>query len=125
MVVTGWVSALLSTLPGPFYSAPAALAEPGFQGLLPHAGPMPCTEVCLEQAPPPRAEVRVGHASFQPVPWVCGHPRFAYKDEYEKFKLYLTIILILISFTCRFLLNSRWVSGCLWARPPALSRLQC
>ncbi|KAI2546317.1 TMEM120A isoform 6, partial [Pan troglodytes] len=32
---------------------------------------------------------------------------FAYKDEYEKFKLYLTIILILISFTCRFLLNSR------------------
>lgn len=39
-------------------------------------------------------------------------PRFAYKDEYEKFKLYLTIILILISFTCRFLLNSRWVSCC-------------
>ena len=38
--------------------------------------------------------------------------RFAYKDEYEKFKLYLTIILILISFTCRFLLNSRWVSCC-------------
>ena len=34
-------------------------------------------------------------------------PRFAYKDEYEKFKLYLTIILIVISFTCRFLLNSR------------------
>ncbi|KAF5928782.1 hypothetical protein HPG69_006366 [Diceros bicornis minor] len=33
--------------------------------------------------------------------------KFAYKDEYEKFKLYLTIILILISFTCRFLLNSR------------------
>lgn len=59
----------------------------------------------------------MGHASIQPVPWVCGHPRFAYKDEYEKFKLYLTIILILISFTCRFLLNSRWVSGCLWARP--------
>ncbi|EDL19355.1 RIKEN cDNA 2010310D06, isoform CRA_a [Mus musculus] len=33
--------------------------------------------------------------------------KFAYKDEYEKFKLYLTIILIVISFTCRFLLNSR------------------
>uniref|UniRef100_A0A803T699 Transmembrane protein 120A n=1 Tax=Anolis carolinensis TaxID=28377 RepID=A0A803T699_ANOCA len=32
---------------------------------------------------------------------------FAYKDEYEKFKLYLTIILLIISFTCRFLLNSR------------------
>ncbi|CAO2629963.1 Ion channel TACAN [Lemmus lemmus] len=33
--------------------------------------------------------------------------KFAYKDEYEKFKLYLTIILIVISFSCRFLLNSR------------------
>ncbi|KAF7237006.1 hypothetical protein EYD10_16284 [Varanus komodoensis] len=33
--------------------------------------------------------------------------KFAYKDEYEKFKLYLTIILLMISFTCRFLLNSR------------------
>nr|XP_028564719.1 transmembrane protein 120A isoform X2 [Podarcis muralis] len=32
---------------------------------------------------------------------------FRYKDEYEKFKLYLTIILLIISFTCRFLLNSR------------------
>ncbi|XP_069768262.1 ion channel TACAN-like [Narcine bancroftii] len=33
--------------------------------------------------------------------------KFAYKDEYEKFKLYLTIILLLLSFSCRFLLNSR------------------
>ncbi|XP_063002815.1 ion channel TACAN [Elgaria multicarinata webbii] len=33
--------------------------------------------------------------------------KFAYKDEYEKFKLYLTIILLMLSFTCRFLLNSR------------------
>ncbi|XP_066491622.1 ion channel TACAN [Tiliqua scincoides] len=33
--------------------------------------------------------------------------KFAYKDEYEKFKLYLTIILLILSFTCRFLLNSR------------------
>ncbi|XP_053864481.1 ion channel TACAN [Malaclemys terrapin pileata] len=33
--------------------------------------------------------------------------KFAYKDEYEKFKLYLTIILLIISFSCRFLLNSR------------------
>lgn len=33
--------------------------------------------------------------------------RFAYKDEYEKFKLYLTIILLIVSFSCRFLLNSR------------------
>ncbi|XP_038615748.1 ion channel TACAN [Tachyglossus aculeatus] len=33
--------------------------------------------------------------------------KFAYKDEYEKFKLYLTILLLLTSFSCRFLLNSR------------------
>ncbi|KAK2525519.1 Tmem120a [Columba livia] len=33
--------------------------------------------------------------------------KFAYKDEYEKFKLYLTIILFILSFSCRFLLNSR------------------
>uniref|UniRef100_A0A4W3GKL3 Transmembrane protein 120Ab n=2 Tax=Callorhinchus milii TaxID=7868 RepID=A0A4W3GKL3_CALMI len=37
--------------------------------------------------------------------------KFAYKDEYEKFKLYLTIILLLISFTCRFLLNSRVIDS--------------
>uniref|UniRef100_UPI00398E7ADC ion channel TACAN n=1 Tax=Pristiophorus japonicus TaxID=55135 RepID=UPI00398E7ADC len=37
--------------------------------------------------------------------------KFAYKDEYEKFKLYLTIILVIISFTCRFLLNSRVVDS--------------
>uniref|UniRef100_A0A6I8N8L4 Transmembrane protein 120A n=1 Tax=Ornithorhynchus anatinus TaxID=9258 RepID=A0A6I8N8L4_ORNAN len=33
--------------------------------------------------------------------------KFAYKDEYEKFKLYLTILLLITSFSCRFLLNSR------------------
>ncbi|XP_053563394.1 ion channel TACAN [Bombina bombina] len=33
--------------------------------------------------------------------------KFAYKDEYEKFKLYLTMILLVLSFICRFLLNSR------------------
>ncbi|KAM9319498.1 transmembrane protein 120A [Gastrophryne carolinensis] len=33
--------------------------------------------------------------------------KFAYKDEYEKFKLYLTIILMVLSFLCRFILNSR------------------
>ncbi|XP_075761057.1 transmembrane protein 120A isoform X2 [Pelodiscus sinensis] len=33
--------------------------------------------------------------------------KFAYKDEYEKFKLYLTIILLIISSSCRFLFNSR------------------
>lgn len=56
---------------------------------------------------------------------MCAHPRFAYKDEYEKFKLYLTIILILISFTCRFLLNSRWVSCCSGDRPCTFYRIQC
>ncbi|XP_043923632.1 ion channel TACAN isoform X2 [Protopterus annectens] len=39
--------------------------------------------------------------------------KFAYKDEYEKFKLYLTIILVIVSFTCRFLLNYRAVDSVL------------
>lgn len=34
--------------------------------------------------------------------------RFAYKDEYEKFKLVLTVILFVFSFTCRFLFSYRW-----------------
>ncbi|MGH0159191.1 UNVERIFIED_CONTAM: hypothetical protein FKN15_075739 [Acipenser sinensis] len=33
---------------------------------------------------------------------------FAYKDEYEKFKLYMTIILLLGAITCRFFLNYRF-----------------
>lgn len=33
--------------------------------------------------------------------------RFAYKDEYEKFKLCMTIILMLGAITCLFLLNHR------------------
>ncbi|XP_030191844.1 transmembrane protein 120B isoform X3 [Lynx canadensis] len=33
--------------------------------------------------------------------------RFAYKDEYEKFKLYLTIILLLGAVACRFVLHYR------------------
>ncbi|XP_061558778.1 ion channel TACAN-like isoform X3 [Phycodurus eques] len=33
--------------------------------------------------------------------------KFAYKDEYEKFKLVLTVILFLFSFTCRFLFSYR------------------
>ncbi|KAG7480607.1 hypothetical protein MATL_G00058190 [Megalops atlanticus] len=33
--------------------------------------------------------------------------KFAYKDEYEKFKLYMTIILMLGAITCWFLLNYR------------------
>ncbi|XP_034539973.1 transmembrane protein 120A-like isoform X2 [Notolabrus celidotus] len=35
------------------------------------------------------------------------HSKFAYKDEYEKFKLILTVILFVFSFTCRFLFSSR------------------
>ncbi|KAM8975147.1 transmembrane protein 120A [Pelodytes ibericus] len=37
--------------------------------------------------------------------------KFAYKDEYEKFKLYLTMILMVLSFICRFILNSRVVDA--------------
>jgi hypothetical protein len=37
---------------------------------------------------------------------IC-HGRFAYKDEYEKFKLYLTIILLLGAVACRFVLHYR------------------
>ncbi|GAA6094111.1 ion channel TACAN [Tachysurus ichikawai] len=33
--------------------------------------------------------------------------KFAYKDEYERFKLYLTIILLLFSFMCWFLVSYR------------------
>lgn len=33
--------------------------------------------------------------------------KFAYKDEYEKFKLVLTVILLFFSFTCRFLFTYR------------------
>ncbi|XP_041078498.1 transmembrane protein 120B-like [Polyodon spathula] len=33
--------------------------------------------------------------------------KFVYKDEYEKFKLYMTIILLLGAITCRFFLNYR------------------
>ncbi|XP_074527995.1 transmembrane protein 120A-A-like isoform X2 [Halichoeres trimaculatus] len=33
--------------------------------------------------------------------------KFAYKDEYEKFKLILTVILFVFSFTCRFLFSYR------------------
>lgn len=33
--------------------------------------------------------------------------RFAYKDEYEKFKLYMTIILMFGAVTCLFLFNYR------------------
>uniref|UniRef100_A0A8C9YVK8 Transmembrane protein 120Aa n=1 Tax=Sander lucioperca TaxID=283035 RepID=A0A8C9YVK8_SANLU len=35
------------------------------------------------------------------------HFRFAYKDEYEKFKLVLTVILFVVSFSCRFLFSYR------------------
>uniref|UniRef100_H2TK23 Transmembrane protein 120B n=1 Tax=Takifugu rubripes TaxID=31033 RepID=H2TK23_TAKRU len=34
-------------------------------------------------------------------------PQFAYKDEYEKFKLYMTIILMFGAITCLFFLNYR------------------
>lgn len=39
--------------------------------------------------------------------------KFAYKDEYEKFKLYLTVLLLLFSFTCYFFVNYRFVDAIL------------
>ncbi|XP_064208451.1 ion channel TACAN [Anguilla rostrata] len=39
------------------------------------------------------------------------HAKFAYKDEYEKFKLCLTILLLLSSFSCRFLVTYRAVDA--------------
>uniref|UniRef100_A0A8C9U580 Transmembrane protein 120B n=1 Tax=Scleropages formosus TaxID=113540 RepID=A0A8C9U580_SCLFO len=41
------------------------------------------------------------------VTLLSNQAKFAYKDEYEKFKLYLTIILMLGAITCRFLVNYR------------------
>uniref|UniRef100_A0A3Q2NS26 Transmembrane protein 120Ab n=1 Tax=Fundulus heteroclitus TaxID=8078 RepID=A0A3Q2NS26_FUNHE len=37
--------------------------------------------------------------------------KFAYKDEYEKFKLYLTVILLLLSFVCFFFVSYRFVDA--------------
>lgn len=63
---------------------------------------------------PSRAALFPGRAGREDADWQqppCSKlvlpRRFAYKDEYEKFKLYLTIILLIVSFSCRFLLNSR------------------
>ncbi|PWA20466.1 hypothetical protein CCH79_00003705, partial [Gambusia affinis] len=39
--------------------------------------------------------------------------KFAYKDEYEKFKLYLTVILLLLSFICFFIVNYRFMDAIL------------
>ncbi|XP_037402829.1 transmembrane protein 120B isoform X2 [Pygocentrus nattereri] len=41
------------------------------------------------------------------VTLLSNQAKFAYKDEYEKFKLYMTIILMLGAITCLFLLNYR------------------
>lgn len=41
------------------------------------------------------------------VTLLSNHAKFAYKDEYEKFKLYMTIILMFGAVTCLFLLNYR------------------
>ncbi|XP_023658599.1 transmembrane protein 120B-like isoform X2 [Paramormyrops kingsleyae] len=41
------------------------------------------------------------------VTLLSNQAKFAYKDEYEKFKLYLTIILMLGAITCRFIVIYR------------------
>lgn len=68
-------------------------------------------QVCPNRASLLPSQMGWEHTNFQQPPGAkpifvlpC---RFAYKDEYEKFKLYLTIILLIVSFSCRFLLNSR------------------
>ncbi|XP_027855018.1 transmembrane protein 120A-like [Xiphophorus couchianus] len=37
--------------------------------------------------------------------------KFAYKDEYEKFKLYLTVVLLLLSFICFFFVSYRFLDA--------------
>ncbi|KAK5868498.1 hypothetical protein PBY51_009507 [Eleginops maclovinus] len=37
--------------------------------------------------------------------------KFAYKDEYEKFKLYLTVIMLLLSFVCYFFVSYRFLDA--------------
>uniref|UniRef100_A0A671X2I5 Transmembrane protein 120Ab n=1 Tax=Sparus aurata TaxID=8175 RepID=A0A671X2I5_SPAAU len=37
--------------------------------------------------------------------------KFAYKDEYEKFKLYLTVLLLLFSFICYFFVSYRFLDA--------------
>ncbi|CAB1347496.1 unnamed protein product, partial [Coregonus sp. 'balchen'] len=37
--------------------------------------------------------------------------KFGYKDEYEKFKLYLTVLLLLFSFMCYFFVSYRFVDA--------------
>lgn len=39
--------------------------------------------------------------------------KFAYKDEYEKFKLYLTVLLLLFSFMCNFFVSYRFLDALL------------
>ncbi|XP_072247853.1 transmembrane protein 120A-A-like [Leuresthes tenuis] len=39
--------------------------------------------------------------------------KFAYKDEYEKFKLYLTVLLLLFSFVCYFFVSYRFLDAIL------------
>lgn len=39
--------------------------------------------------------------------------KFAYKDEYEKFKLYLTVVVLLFSFICNFFLSYRFLDALL------------
>ncbi|KAJ0063516.1 hypothetical protein NL108_002746, partial [Boleophthalmus pectinirostris] len=39
--------------------------------------------------------------------------KFAYKDEYERFKLYLTVLVLLLSFTCYFFASYRFVDAIL------------
>ncbi|NXK32633.1 T120B protein, partial [Piprites chloris] len=61
------------------------------------------------EAPPPKKNglylnLVLGNVN---VTLLSNQAKFAYKDEYEKFKLYLTIILLLGAVACRFFLHYR------------------
>ncbi len=58
---------------------------------------------------PQKSLSEYSHVNITLTPFLFTSPnRFAYKDEYEKFKLILTVILFAFSFTCRFLFSYRY-----------------
>uniref|UniRef100_H2Q732 Transmembrane protein 120B n=1 Tax=Pan troglodytes TaxID=9598 RepID=H2Q732_PANTR len=55
----------------------------------------------------PSEESEEAHRPRKSAAYKTPGSKFAYKDEYEKFKLYLTIILLLGAVACRFVLHYR------------------
>ena len=98
-----WVLCILPQLPW--------LSPGGARAAVPcwyPAGPKLPTEARLEQEPSCGPRLGWGGPAGSPACATSVYPpRFAYKDEYEKFKLYLTIILLLGAVACRFVLHYR------------------